>query len=172
MQSLRGAVIAWDSNISRVEGQPGATRADVLDALTRWTVQVTQFNGMVADHMRVTQSDLQCLFALVHHGPSTAAQLARHVNLTTGSASRMIDRLAAAGYVTRTPDPHDRRKVLVAAEPTALERVAEHYRPLNARLDGDLADLDADALAVLLRFAQAAERSTEAEMVTQRGWQM
>jgi DNA-binding MarR family transcriptional regulator len=151
-----------------VDGQPAANRADVLAALTRWTVQVTQFNGMVADRMQVAQSDLQCLFVLVHHGPSTAAQLARHVNLTTGSASRMIDRLVAAGYVTRTPDPHDRRKVLVAAEPAAVERVAEFYRPLNDRLGGDLAALDTDALAVLLRFAQAAERSTEAEMMAQR----
>lgn len=140
-----------------------ATRAEVLVALARWTVQVTQFNGMVADRMQVTQSDLQCLFVLEHQGPATAAQLARHVNLTTGSASRMIDRLVAAGYVTRTPDPHDRRKALVAAEPSAVERVAEYYRPLNDRLGGDLADLDAGALAVLLRFAQAAERSTEAE---------
>ncbi len=142
-----------------------ATRSEVLVALARWTVQVTQFNGVVADRMRVTQSDLQCLFVLEHHGPSTAAQLARNVNLTTGSASRMIDRLVAAGHVTRTPDPHDRRKVLVAAVPAAVERVAELYRPLNDRLEEDLAGLDERALDVLLRFARSAERSTEAGMM-------
>jgi DNA-binding MarR family transcriptional regulator len=165
MQLLRDAVIVRHSNMRRVDGQSVATRAEVLLALARWTVQVTRYNGIVAERMQVTQSDLQCLFVLQHHGPSTAAQLARHVNLTTGSASRMIDRLVAAGYVTRSPDPHDRRKVLVAAEPSAVARVAAYYRPLNDRLGHDLTDLDAGALAVLLRFAQAAERSTEAEMM-------
>jgi len=53
------------------------------------------------------------------------------------------------------------------AEPPAVERVAEFGRQLDARL----ADLDTGALTVVLRFARAAGRSTEVEMVAQRGWQ-
>lgn len=138
--------------------------AEVLAALARWTVQVTQFNGMVADHMHVTQSDLQCLYVLELRGPATASQLARSVNLTTGSASRMIDRLDAAGYVTRTPDPHDRRRVLIAPTRQSIERVSGYYQRLNDRLAEHLATLDPDELGVLLRFAVAAQRGTDAEI--------
>lgn len=138
--------------------------AAVIRALPDWQVPLVQFNGMVADRLHVTQNDLQCLYVLAHLGPATASELARRVNLTTGSASRMIDRLAARGYVTRHPDPHDRRRVLVQADPDALERVSTYYTPLNDRLRDDLAEFGADELTALLRFIRAAERSTDAEI--------
>jgi DNA-binding MarR family transcriptional regulator len=101
---------------------------------------------------------------LEHLGPSTAGELARRVNLTSGSASRMIDRLVARGYATRRPDPADRRRVLVETEPTAIERVSARYGPLNERLDADLEQFDAGELSALLRFVLAAQYSTEAEI--------
>lgn len=133
----------------------------VIPAIAGWTVLITQLNGIIAARMGVTQSDLQCLYVLAQHGPSTAATLARHVNLTSGSASRMIDRLHAAGYVRRSPDPHDRRRVLIEPTPESIERVASFYRPLNERLAEHLEPFDAEALQRLLEFLQAAESSTE-----------
>lgn len=133
-----------------------------LGALAGWTVLVVQFNSLVAARMGVTDSDLQCLFVLAGGGPSTAGALAGRVNLTTGSVSRMIDRLAAAGHVTRTPDPHDRRRVIIAANPASLDRVEQLYAPLNDRLRADLDGFDADQLARLTQFAHAATASTDA----------
>jgi DNA-binding MarR family transcriptional regulator len=135
-----------------------------LAALAGWTVPLIQFNGMVAASLGVTDTGLQCLYALGTHGPATAGELARRVNLTTGAASRMIDRLHAAGYVRRVPDPADRRRVRVEPTADALDRVAAHYRPLTDRLAADLRVFDADGLAALVGFLHAAERSTEAEI--------
>ena len=123
-----------------------------LQALAGWTVTLIQFNGLVAAHLGLTDTALQCLYALVHHGPATAGQLARWTNLSTGAASRMIERLQVAGYVRRVPDPADRRRVRVEPVPAALARVGELYDRLN------------DGLAALVAFLQAAERSTEAEI--------
>lgn len=114
------------------------TPEDVVRALAAWSIRLVQFNGLVADRMGVTASDLQCLYELAHHGPSTAGTLARRVNLTTGSASRMIDRLVAAGLVRRVPDPADRRRIVVEPDPASLERVGALYGPLNDRLAADL----------------------------------
>ena len=135
-----------------------------LAALAAWTVPLIQFNGLVAAALGVTDSDLQCLYALSTHGAATAGELARRVNLSTGAASRMIDRLHAAGYVRRVPDPADRRRVRVEPTADALDRVAAHYRPLTDRLAADLAVFDADGLAALVRFLEAAEGSTETEI--------
>lgn len=140
--------------------------ADVLGALTGWTVAVVQFNGMVADRMDVTETGLQCLYELARHGPSSPGELAKRVNLTSGAASRMIERLQAAGYVRRVPDPHDRRRVVVEPTPESLDRIARLYAPLTARLHAHLADLDADHLASMLAFATAAQASTDAEVRT------
>lgn len=139
-------------------------RSRVIRALPDWLVPLVQFNGLVAARLGVTANELQCLYVLEHLGPSTAGELARRVNLTSGSASRMIDRLVARGYATRRPDPADRRRVLVETEPTAIERVSARYGPLNERLDADLEQFDAGELSALLRFVLAAQYSTEAEI--------
>ncbi len=146
------------------ERDQAALRHTVTRALPDWLVPLVQFNGMVADRLGVTQNDLQCLYVLQHLGPSTAGELATRVNLTSGSASRMIDRLVARGHVTRAADPTDRRRVLVEVNPEALDRVSEFYTPLNERIDADLAGFDEHELTALLRFIRAAQRSTEAEI--------
>lgn len=140
--------------------------SDVIGALTGWTVAVVQFNAMVADRMQVTETGLQCLYELARHGPSTPGELAKRVNLTSGAASRMVERLHAAGYVRRVPDPSDRRRVLVEPTVESLERISSYYTPLTDRLREHLADLDEGHLAHLLRFAVEAQRSTDVEIRT------
>jgi DNA-binding MarR family transcriptional regulator len=114
--------------------------------------------------MQLTETGLQCLYVLSRLGPTTAGEVGRRVNLTSGAASRMLDRLESAGYVRRVPDPGDRRRVLVEATPESLERVAAFYTPLTDRLREHLAGLDEEHLAALGRFAVAAEESTDAEI--------
>jgi DNA-binding MarR family transcriptional regulator len=138
--------------------------AGALGALAGWTVLIVQFNSLVAGKLGVTESELQCLFVLAGGGPSTASALATRVNLTTGSASRMIDRLHAAGHVTRQPDPADRRRVIIEATPASLDLVASFYEPLNDRLRAALQGFDTEQLDLLARFGRAAEEGTEAEI--------
>jgi DNA-binding MarR family transcriptional regulator len=138
--------------------------SDVIGALTGWTVAVAQLNGMIADRMQVTETGLQCLYELARHGPSTPGELARRVNLTSGAASRMVERLQSAGYVRRVPDPHDRRRVVVEPTRESLERISGYYTPLTDRLREHLADLGDDHLALFLRFATNAQNSTDVEI--------
>src|SRR5690349_10940667 len=68
-------------------------------------------------------TDLYALNILELSGPMTPGELGSRAGLTTGPTTRLIDRLEAAGYVERRPDPHDRRKVVVApiAQPAQLD---------------------------------------------------
>lgn len=60
--------------------------------------------------------------------------------LTSGSASRLVDRLEKAGYVTRQRDEQDRRRVLVEPVPAAMQRFGEFWDSLaedwQAMFDG------------------------------------
>jgi DNA-binding MarR family transcriptional regulator len=141
-------------------GDANATRDAIVDALPAWQVLVVQHNELVARRMGVSASDLQCLFVLSRHGASTPGRIAAEIGLTTGSASRMVERLLVAGLVERAPDPHDRRRVVVTARRAALERVGELYGPLNARLRALLTDLSPAALDGMLGFVRAAEGAT------------
>lgn len=138
--------------------------AEVLTALAAWQIPVVQLNGLIADRIGMGWTDLQALYVLANHGPATPTELARRVNLTTGSASRMIDRLERAGFVRRTPDARDRRQVLIHPVPEAVAHVGGQYDSLNERHRRDLDGFDDDELRAVLRFLEAASRSTEAEI--------
>ena len=137
---------------------------EVLRAIARWQIPVIQLSGMIAEHLGMNWTDLQALYVLANQGPATPGELARRVNLTSGSASRMIERLVQAGYVHRVPDPHDRRRVLIEPDPEAVHRVGRLYDRLNDSHLRDLAHLDDTELATLLRFIAAATKRTEEEI--------
>ncbi|MFS8101746.1 MarR family transcriptional regulator [Lentzea alba] len=137
---------------------------EVLRAIARWQIPVIQFNGLLAEQLGMTWTDLQALYVLANQGPASPGELARRVNLTSGSASRMIERLVRAGFVRRVPDPVDRRKVVIEPDEDAVRRVGGLYDSLNERHRADLAEFDEAELAVVLRFLTAAAVRTEEEI--------
>ncbi|QIS20465.1 MarR family winged helix-turn-helix transcriptional regulator [Nocardia terpenica] len=143
----------------------------VTDAIPGYAIRVVQLNSAVATRLGVTDTDVQCLHALDRYGPATPGVLAKRVNLTTGSASRMIDRLEAAGCVRRIPDPTDRRRVLIEPTQDGLTKVSTAYTTLITRTRNDLASFTESEIQALLRFFRAAEHSTaiEAHLLQEKG---
>ncbi|MES0191783.1 MarR family transcriptional regulator [Mesorhizobium sp. LSJC264A00] len=63
--------------------------------------------------------------------PAGPANLvARETNLTPAAVTTLIDRLEKRGFVSRQPDPDDRRKVMVAAGKKTEELVRRCYHPI------------------------------------------
>ena len=137
---------------------------EIIQAIPAWQVLVVQFNDAVARSLGITASDMQCLFVLSRNGPCTPGTIAETIGINTGSASRMVDRLLAAGLVTRKSDEVDRRRVIVGATQSALDRIAHHYDPLNAALRSHLNGMDDLALRQMLAFVNNAERTTEGHL--------
>ncbi|MEU3844616.1 MarR family transcriptional regulator [Streptomyces sp. NPDC028635] len=130
-------------------------RARLLEELSgvsrRYMASYALFNQAVADHLRLHPTDVQCLNLLaLEEGPVTTGRIAELTGLTTGSATRLVDRLEKAGYVRRERDATDRRKVLVVTVP---ERIAEFGRMWD-RLGGGwyalFDDLDESQLGVIV----------------------
>jgi DNA-binding MarR family transcriptional regulator len=78
----------------------------------------------------VNRTDLRLLGA-VRHGPLTAGQLASAVHLSPAAATTAIQRLVARGYLTREPDPDDRRRAVVALTSSARELAERVYGPVG-----------------------------------------
>ena len=87
--------------------------AAVLRAIRKEGSQAALFSAAVAERLGLAGTDVECLEVLQDEGRLAVGRLAELTGLTTGSATRMIDRLEQAGYVRRVPDPTDRRRVLV-----------------------------------------------------------
>lgn len=87
-------------------------------------------------------------------GRLTMTQLAAEISLTSGGVTRLIDRVAEAGYVERQSCPTDRRTVYVVLTPAGhamLERAtAEHLRGLEEHLVAPLTEPERTELAAIL----------------------
>ena len=78
---------------------------------------VVVFHEAVGRLLGLSAVERKCLDLLQRLGPVTAGTIGEHTGLTTGAVTRLVDRLARAGYVERAPDPGDRRKVVVRPLP-------------------------------------------------------
>jgi DNA-binding MarR family transcriptional regulator len=103
-----------DQLIAAVGGQLGRD-------LSTWTVL---FHAAVAEHVGLGATDHKALGLIEQRGALTAGELSDITGLTTGAITNVIDRLERAGYIQRTKDPHDRRKVVLVAVPSPARDAA------------------------------------------------
>src|SRR6188472_3796450 len=88
----------------------------------------------------------------------TPGALLRQTMVTSGTMTNRVDRLANRGFVERSPDPSDRRGVLVHLTTTGRRAVDGAFETLLARereLLTDLSESDRRRLAELLRQLMA-----------------
>lgn len=128
---------------------------EVLLAFTRLAVDVSVRTAEELGGLSPVQ--LRALTVLQDTSGANLAALAGQMGVTVSTASRLVDRLVAAGWVHRGPSPHNRRSIslsLTAAGTSLLRRydrgrmtlLHEHLRRLPAerhdvvvRLLGDVA---------------------------------
>ncbi|MCQ4214379.1 MarR family winged helix-turn-helix transcriptional regulator [Streptomyces longispororuber] len=109
------------------------------------------FNQAVADHIGLHPTDLQCLNLLtLEKAPVTTGRIAELTGLTTGSATRLVDRLEKAGYVVRERDTADRRRVLVVTVPEKVAEFGRMWDRLGTNWSVLFDDLDDSELALII----------------------
>ncbi|MEW1637364.1 MarR family transcriptional regulator [Streptomyces sp. NPDC093801] len=104
-----------------------------------------------ARNLGLSPTDLICFAYVLQAGdaPVTAGDLAARAHVTTGAVTGIVNRLERGGFVTRQPDPADRRRVRVVAVPEAAQRVRAVYEPYYALLAELFARYSPQEVAVL-----------------------
>ncbi|BEL05007.1 hypothetical protein Q0Z83_031980 [Actinoplanes sichuanensis] len=111
------------------------------------------FNQAMAEHLGLHPTDLQCVSLLtLQPGPHTTGEIAELTGLTSGSATRLVDRLLKAGLAERHPDPHDRRKTLVTLSHGRIPEIEAAWDTPGKAFDQALADFSDDELTVIERY--------------------
>ncbi|MGW0418630.1 MarR family winged helix-turn-helix transcriptional regulator [Streptomyces sp. NPDC003015] len=133
------------------EPRPSATPAQALEAMDFFIATAHLGQQEMAQRLGLNVTDLLSFACVLKAGENllTAGDLAEHAHVTTGAVTGILNRLERAGYVTRVPDPADRRRVRVAALPDAVAKVVALYQPYYDRLDAVFAEYSADEIAVL-----------------------
>ncbi|MDP9867803.1 MULTISPECIES: MarR family winged helix-turn-helix transcriptional regulator [Streptosporangium] len=133
----------------------------------------TLFNQALAEHLGLHPTDLQCLSLLsLEAEPLTTGEIARLTGLTSGSATRLVDRLDRAGLVVRQSDPGDRRKTLVSLAPRPVSEVDAAWETPGEAFLTALDDFTDEQLAVIgdyLRRVSAVGAEQAARLASARG---
>jgi DNA-binding MarR family transcriptional regulator len=121
---------------------------------------VDAVDDAVAAYLGINRTDLRCIDVLLQEpdGSAIPARLAERLGISTGSVTALIDRLERLGYVARSPDPTDRRKVTVRATDTVREKTSAIYGPIaeeGARLLKDYSVPDLERLIEFIRRSRA-----------------
>ena len=101
---------------------------------------------VLAAEIGLGNSELLALGLLYTNGSHTARALTDSLALTTGSVTALIDRLESAGYAARTPNPGDRRSVLISLTDTGRDAMTWVYESFEVTLRSSLQTLRADGL--------------------------
>ncbi|MEV7613406.1 MarR family transcriptional regulator [Streptomyces sp. NPDC089799] len=157
-------------------GEEQWSRAELLARVVtesqRHYADYSLFNQAMADRLQLHPTDMQCIALLdMEPGPVSTGDIARLTGLTSGSATRLVDRLAKAGIVERKADPQDRRRSLVSLNAEARDRISTAWET-PGRAFGAVLDSYSDAeLAVIADYLHRAAEvgRAQAERLTSGG---
>jgi DNA-binding Lrp family transcriptional regulator len=111
---------------------------------------VVLFHEAIADRLGLRAADHKALGLISRAGAITAGELAQRTGLSPGAVTGLVDRLEEAGYVRRTRDPADRRRVVIAPV-SAPDRpdLSGIFRELTAAMAAFVGDYDAHQAAAI-----------------------
>jgi len=123
------------------------------------------FRNAISRKLKLNATDAECLSLLSIKGVSTPKDLAHYTGLTTGSTTAMLDRLEKLGFIRRTPNPHDRRGVIIeitqaykdAAGPLVADVQVAHRQLISRYSDEELRII----IDFLTRFTDNVTKSTD-----------
>jgi DNA-binding MarR family transcriptional regulator len=130
------------------------TRGDLMAAFERALPDLQDatdtFDDAAAEALGVNRTDLRVLGVVVRGGKISPSALADAAGLSRGAMTTALDRLEAAGYTRRTPNPQDRRGLTIGATPEAFRRCAQIWGPLAEQSSRVLKPFSTDELEKLV----------------------
>lgn len=137
--------------------------AEELDQMTRvmlamrnWRDAEQRLSLKSRNRMKLNETDMKALrFLVVAQSQgmlATPGALAEHLNISTASTTKLLDRLARAGHINRSPHPTDRRALVITITQSTHEEVREGVGRTHAKRFEVAAKLTSDEREVVIRF--------------------
>ena len=134
----------------------------IRELLYRRDVALARHRAALARSLGVTDTELLALLHLAQRREISPSGIAALIDLSSGGATALVQRLERSGHVTRVPHPTDRRSTLIRLSPTTAARLHEAQAPLIEGLERTTAPLSAaERAAVTAVFTQLAALSEE-----------
>ena len=113
------------------QGMAESNANPLVNAMRSLQTALEQHDAAVSEARSLGRSDWRCLMWLVHEGPRSPTAIQGKLGLTSGSVTALLDRLEKRGFISRHPDPDDRRALRIEPLPHAEQLVADADAPLD-----------------------------------------
>jgi DNA-binding MarR family transcriptional regulator len=129
------------------------------------------FGRLVAHHIessgeeKATLMQTRALFFLLER-PLTTSELARKRKISMQSASVLVQNMVERGWVTRTPDPNDRRRSTLDVTPEGMARAEQAKAYATRYLAELLSDLSPEEISAAEVFLPALKKLIMKHYVT------
>jgi DNA-binding MarR family transcriptional regulator len=120
--------------------------------LYRRDVALARHRAALARSLGLTDVEMLVLVHLQEQEALAPAQIARLLDLSSGGATALVQRLERAGHVTRRPHPTDRRSTLIELSEQTANRLATAQIPMVKGLEQAIAPLVESERSVVARF--------------------
>jgi DNA-binding MarR family transcriptional regulator len=135
---------------------PGSSESAnaVMIALIRTAAVVTSLHDEASREQKLSAAGRQLLAVLEGAGtPLSPTDISERLMVTTASITSLVDTLEKRKYVKRSPDPDDRRRILVSLTP-AGRKVVDRFLPevvaLQTEAAAGISEADRKRLVALL----------------------
>jgi DNA-binding MarR family transcriptional regulator len=130
---------------------------EITQRIGSTTERATQMSHAAAGILGINSTDMMCI-RMLQDGPLPAGELARRTGLSTAAITTVIDRLEQAGFVARTRDAADRRRVVVQFQAEdAGPGVSAVFRPVLGGWRDAMAGYDDRDLRLIADFLSRIE---------------
>ena len=132
-------------------------RSQLIEAVAaegrRMSSRTLLFHSAVTDRLGLNPSDHKCAeFVFNEPAGMTAGRLAELTGLSTGAITGVVDRLERVGFVKRSHDPSDRRRVVIVPTPERAPDLGRYFAPMRGAV-ADVTSKYSDAeLRVIVDF--------------------
>jgi DNA-binding MarR family transcriptional regulator len=134
------------------EGTSRAAREEAARAAADLGTATDEVDAAAAAVLGVNRTDLRILGLVAEAGTIAAGPLAAAARLSPAATTTAVQRLVAAGHLTRRVDDRDRRRAVLALTPAAADLLDRMYGPIGRAGLRVLADYTADELALITAF--------------------
>jgi DNA-binding MarR family transcriptional regulator len=126
---------------------------EVRAGLVALGVEMGNLTGRFAATTGLHPTDVRALWVLAEHdAPRTTGELGARLDLSSGAATRTVDRLERAGYVERIRDSDDRRRVCLCLTGEAQAVTSAFFGRVASVVGEAIEDFAESDLAIAARF--------------------
>ncbi|WP_431804389.1 MarR family winged helix-turn-helix transcriptional regulator [Microbacterium sp. bgisy203] len=91
----------------------------------------------------------------------TPVTLSRYLGITSASTTALLDRLEKSGHIVRTPNPRDRRSVVITSSEKSDDEVRHTLAAMHDRMMSVVRDLTPDQRATVIGFLDAMREAVD-----------